>query len=91
MLPNNSVISVQSLEVTSIAELAGRCPMVIDFWHTNCSRCPAALSKLDDIATAYPSVRFVACALSLGDGNFDIVRDAVSGYVCDCEVFNPCH
>eukprot|EP00316_Scyphosphaera_apsteinii_P021761 CAMPEP_0119299210 /NCGR_PEP_ID=MMETSP1333-20130426/1322_1 /TAXON_ID=418940 /ORGANISM="Scyphosphaera apsteinii, Strain RCC1455" /LENGTH=174 /DNA_ID=CAMNT_0007300567 /DNA_START=38 /DNA_END=562 /DNA_ORIENTATION=+ len=46
---------------------AGR-PMVLDFWHTRCTNCPAALNKLDRMASSgkYPGVVFAACAISLG-------------------------
>lgn len=42
-------------------------PLVLDFWHTACSNCPAALSKLDSLAAKHKNVTFAACALSLCD------------------------
>jgi thiol-disulfide isomerase/thioredoxin len=44
---------------------AGR-PLVLDFWHTRCVNCPAALTKLDAEAPKHAGVTFAACALSLG-------------------------
>ena len=28
-------------------------PIVIDFWHTKCTKCPAALEKLNDLSEKY--------------------------------------
>lgn len=52
--------------------------MVIDLWHTKCVKCPAALSHLNDIANDNNDIVFVACALSLGDGNKEVVADVVT-------------
>jgi hypothetical protein len=52
--------------------------MVIDLWHTKCVKCPAALSHLNDEASSSSDIVFVACALSLGDGNRELVADLVS-------------
>ena len=52
--------------------------MVIDLWHTKCVKCPAALSHLNDEASGSSDIVFVACALSLGDGNRELVADLVS-------------
>ena len=56
---------------------------VLDFWHTKCVKCPAALDKLNTEATNYPSqdVLFISCALSQGDGNFGVAEDVVLGFV----------
>ena len=50
-------------------------PMVIDFWHTKCSRCPAALEKLNNESENHSEILFVSCALSQGVGNKDIAAD----------------
>jgi thiol-disulfide isomerase/thioredoxin len=55
--------------------------MVLDFWHTKCVKCPSALEKLDDVARDFGKegqVIFVACALSLGEGNKDLVLEMIS-------------
>lgn len=53
---------------------------VIDLWHTKCTRCPAALSHLNDFAATQDSnkVMFIACALSLGAGNQEAVVDYIN-------------
>lgn len=55
--------------------------VVIDLWHTKCTKCPAALSKLNDEASEVDrrDVLYVAIALSLGDGNYDVASDAIEG------------
>ena len=52
---------------TTLEALRANTPLVVvDFWNTRCTKCPAALAKLDALAAAHPHVTFVACALSLG-------------------------
>ncbi len=51
--------------------------MIIDFWHTKCQKCPAALEKLNKLALAYPDLLFVACALSLGENNIELVAEMI--------------
>ena len=53
---------------------------VIDLWHTKCVKCPAALEKLNAEVETYPvnDITVVACALSQGEGNFEIVADVIS-------------
>jgi hypothetical protein len=74
---NFSLTLVGTGERTTIDELRGGRALVLDLWHTKCTRCPAALEKLNDMASnpSYQSVKFASCALSLGDGNFDLVQD----------------
>ena len=58
--------------------LAGGKALVLDFWHTKCVKCPAALSKLNETAgTGDANVLYVACALSQGPGNFDLAKEMV--------------
>ena len=55
--------------------------MVLDFWHTKCVKCPSALEKLNDAAREFGKegqVIFVACALSLGEGNKELVLEMIS-------------
>lgn len=53
---------------------AGR-PIVVDFWNTRCTKCPAALAKMDAMAAKFPSVAMVACALSLGSSTQGTIED----------------
>lgn len=65
---NHKFIVLETGEMSSLnAFRAGR-PMVLDFWHTKCVKCPEALTKLDRMAASgtYPGVLFAACAVSLG-------------------------
>ena len=58
----------------SLGELIQGRNTVLDLWHTRCSRCPAALDRLNDEAAANPEVQFIACALSLGEGDLERVQ-----------------
>ena len=60
-------------ETSSLAEFRAGRPMVLDFWHTKCVRCPAALAKLDAKAASgkHAGVVFAACALSLGENSME--------------------
>jgi thiol-disulfide isomerase/thioredoxin len=52
--------------------------LVVDFWHTKCTRCPAALEKLNEEAEElHDDIVVVACAISQGEGNFDVVKDVI--------------
>ena len=56
--------------------------LVLDFWHTKCVKCPAAMEKLNDAATPFIAdsrVKFVSCALSQGPGNIDVASEVVMG------------
>lgn len=51
---------------------------VIDLWHTKCTQCPAALTRFNSSAAKLQrmtDVLFIACALSLGDGNEELVAE----------------
>ncbi len=50
---------------------------VMDLWHSKCTKCPAALEKFDSLAESFSDkdVLFVACALSQGDGDLDMVSE----------------
>ena len=63
---------------TTFKEIKGDRALVVDFWHTKCVRCPAALEKINgEASTDSHSAIFVGCALSQGEGNLDVVRDVV--------------
>ena len=53
---------------------------VIDFWHTNCTRCPAGLEKLNVHAstTNGDDIIFISCALSQGEGNHGVAASLVT-------------
>jgi thiol-disulfide isomerase/thioredoxin len=65
----------ENKRLVSLDELREGRAMVLDFWHTKCVKCPAALEKLNDEAEEREDVLFVACALSQGEGNMDAVED----------------
>lgn len=53
---------------------------IIDLWHTKCTRCPAALDKLNKQASSCfgdraEDVVFLSLALSQGEGDIDMVRE----------------
>ena len=62
---------------TNLKELSNNKPMIIDLWHSKCTRCPAALDKLDRLSKKYENVLFVSIALSQGDGNIDLVDELI--------------
>jgi len=66
-------------EETTLSALRGDKAMVIDFWTTKCTRCPAALTKLNGEAglAENDDVVFLSCALSQGDGNYEVAADLV--------------
>jgi thiol-disulfide isomerase/thioredoxin len=69
-------------ESTTLAAFRAGKPLVLDFWHTRCTKCPTAISKLDTIAPKHPDVTFAACALSLGsetEGTQEQVLDLLEG------------
>jgi thiol-disulfide isomerase/thioredoxin len=78
MLPalNITVLGEEERECTLQELVAGKVG-VIDLWHTKCTKCPAALSKFDADAEKFGNeeVMFIACALSLGEGNKEEVTD----------------
>mmetsp|Transcript_6805 Transcript_6805/g.12631 ORF Transcript_6805/g.12631 Transcript_6805/m.12631 type:complete len:200 (-) Transcript_6805:167-766(-) len=49
-LPNLALRTLDDGVDTTVLELAAGRNLVIDFWTTRCERCPAALSKLNDLA-----------------------------------------
>ena len=66
----------ENKKTVTLNELRGSKAMVLDFWHTKCVKCPAALERLNDEAgEAEGKVLFVACALSQGQGNLEAVED----------------
>ncbi len=58
---------------TTLGELRSERAMVVDFWHTRCTRCPAALVELASVAKKHKDsgAVFVAAALSLADKSCD--------------------
>jgi thiol-disulfide isomerase/thioredoxin len=71
------VMSESGSHNSTLSEVIQDKNVVIDFWHTRCVRCPAALEKMNDEAAAHPEVTFIACALSLGDGNDKVVSKMI--------------
>ena len=65
----------ENKNLVSLDELREGKAMVLDFWHTKCVKCPAALEKLNEEAEERDDVLFVACALSQGEGNMEAVED----------------
>jgi len=64
-------------EASSLAAFRAGRPLVLDFWHTRCERCPEALAKLDHIAGSgkHAGVLFAACALSTGHGSMEKTQE----------------
>jgi thiol-disulfide isomerase/thioredoxin len=78
--PNFKFKNLKTGSEGNLGDLCKNKKMVIDFWHSKCSKCPVALEKLNSMANQRKSeenIVFVACALSLGDGNEEIVTDMI--------------
>ncbi len=65
-------------ETTTLKDVCAGKAGVIDLWHTKCTRCPAALEKLNEEAGEHSDFLYIAGALSLGSGNKDTVSDLIS-------------
>ena len=68
----------ESASPTTLDAFRGGKRLVLDFWHTRCTRCPAALTKLDMLAPKHADVTFASCALSLGsttEGTCEVVLE----------------
>ena len=81
---NLSVLNVgeETGEPSTLGAFRDGKKLVLDFWHTRCTNCPNALTKLDGVAAKHPEVRFAACALSLGsktEGTQEQVLELLDG------------
>eukprot|EP01038_Epipyxis_sp_PR26KG_P007111 gene7111-9704_t len=74
---NVLVLSNENGLSTSLSNFCHGKAGVIDFWHTKCVRCPAALEKMNQNAASLENgdTMFIACALSQGEGNEEDVKD----------------
>ena len=59
-------VEEETASASTLGEFRAGKPLVLDFWHTRCVKCPAAMAMLDAHAKAHPEIVFAACALSLG-------------------------
>ena len=80
ILPNFQVIEILSgngpAEIYSLAQ--GKIK-VIDFWTTKCVKCPAALSKLDDLAPLHGNAAFFSCVLQKDVQDQEVAKDVIDG------------
>jgi hypothetical protein len=74
--PEGSDLKAREGQSVPLSELLNGKKGVIDLWHTKCTRCPAALEKLNDIVTSTSSIG-IACALSQGPRDVDTVNDLI--------------
>lgn len=75
VLPESKINLVGKDDITNIKAFCAGKAGVIDLWHTKCTRCPAALEKLNEEAGSHPEYLFIACALSQGEGNLEDVAE----------------
>ncbi len=78
--PSSSPVQAHENTITTLTEICSGRVGVIDFWHTKCTRCPAAIEKLNALAENFGStedVLWFTCALSLGDGNGELVSEVI--------------
>ena len=77
----NVTILDENAEITNLNKLHQGKLMVLDFWHSKCVKCPAALEKLNEIAkdvANYGNVMFVSCAISQGPGNKELASEMIA-------------
>jgi thiol-disulfide isomerase/thioredoxin len=73
--------SFQALEnqIVNLKEFLSGKFVVIDLWHSKCTRCPAALEKLNIFANEFGNdILFLALSLSQGDGDEEFVREIIT-------------
>lgn len=78
-----TTIDENSGELVTLEDLRSNKSMIIDFWHTKCVKCPAAIEKLNEEAEEEidgAETVVVCCALSLGEGNKEMVEDLVGDW-----------
>ncbi|GFH46930.1 hypothetical protein CTEN210_03404 [Chaetoceros tenuissimus] len=75
-LPELPLTCLNTAEFKSTKEAFKGKNTVIDFWTTKCVRCPAALDKLDSMATQpeYQNVEFTSIVLDECDGARNIIE-----------------
>jgi len=75
-MENISFVKIEDGVKHTVTSISAGKPLVMDFWHTQCTRCPAALEKLDKLAgKGLGDVVFTSCALSLSDGDLSMVQE----------------
>lgn len=69
--------SLRTGEIMSFGELIeGSDVVVVDFWHSRCTRCPEAVTLLETKSVEHPGPLYVACALSVGaDRELETLRE----------------
>jgi thiol-disulfide isomerase/thioredoxin len=77
MIPDFDIKILSTDSDSTILSLHNGKMMVLDFWHTKCKNCPLALEKLNKLASKNPNILYVACALSQGIGNEELVKDVI--------------
>lgn len=51
--------------VTTLEAVRSNRPMLLEFWHRRCNRCPAGLMKLDKLAAIGAPLTLAACAIAV--------------------------
>jgi hypothetical protein len=79
-IPALKVYSIMKEKDVKLTDLCLGKAGIIDFWHVNCSRCPAALDKLNkEIPKHFDQENSVFLACALKQGEEDII-DLTEGY-----------
>lgn len=80
ILPDLEIHDLSESRKLSLKEYCQGKAGIIDFWHTKCTRCPAALEKLnlESGKNKRDDILYAACAISQGDGNLSLVEDVSS-------------
>lgn len=72
-----SILKDSNNELIPLEKIIDKKDFVLDFWHVKCGKCPATLDKLNDISNDFPNVTFSSCALSLEDGDIELIKEMV--------------
>eukprot|EP00639_Heterosigma_akashiwo_P013966 CAMPEP_0206367652 /NCGR_PEP_ID=MMETSP0294-20121207/4194_1 /ASSEMBLY_ACC=CAM_ASM_000327 /TAXON_ID=39354 /ORGANISM="Heterosigma akashiwo, Strain CCMP2393" /LENGTH=140 /DNA_ID=CAMNT_0053813987 /DNA_START=29 /DNA_END=451 /DNA_ORIENTATION=- len=65
----------ETAEETSLLSLLAGKPTIVDFWSTFCKKCPAALTKLNELSQAHPEINFVAINIDDYEGSWNMISE----------------
>ncbi|KAI2512173.1 hypothetical protein MHU86_2260 [Fragilaria crotonensis] len=73
-VPSWPLVCLSTAEDTTTIEVIRGKNVVVDFWTTKCTRCPAALDKLQLMSQQYPQITFVSICCDSLDGAREILE-----------------
>lgn len=73
-VPSWPLVCLSTAEDTTTIEVIRGKNVVVDFWTTKCTRCPAALDKLQLMSQQYPQISFISICCDSLDGAREILE-----------------